>query len=207
MGLDIYTGTLTRYYTQNWKTATQQFAEAHGIQFQTVRFQQEQENGQSIEEIKEIVTEWRDNIISGLKLDPAPLWNEDYDTTPYYTNKPDWDALHALMLYAVAKFSSQEVPATIEKNFDVYRHPIVEEFLKSTEFNLTFFNENGWWLPMRHSRQNPWRNLPFLFYGKQQSFPLNMAPLCYMTTKTDGQIPSTRYAEPKRLEQTSRFLF
>ncbi|MDO5690709.1 MAG: hypothetical protein Q4G61_10705 [Tissierellia bacterium] len=148
MGLDIYTGTLTRYYTQNWKTATQQFAEAHGIQFQTVRFQPEQENGQSIEEIKGIVTEWRDNIISGLKLDPAPLWNEDYDTTPYYTNKPDWDALHALMLYAAAKFSSQEVPATIEKNFDVSRHSIVEEFLKSTEFNLTFFNENGWWLPI-----------------------------------------------------------
>ncbi|MDO5406836.1 MAG: hypothetical protein Q4F28_05855 [Eubacteriales bacterium] len=31
MGLDIYAGTLARYYTHNWKTAAQQFAEAKGI--------------------------------------------------------------------------------------------------------------------------------------------------------------------------------
>lgn len=28
MGLDIYAGTLTRYYMNNWKTVAQQFAEA-----------------------------------------------------------------------------------------------------------------------------------------------------------------------------------
>ena len=28
MGLDIYAGTLTRYYNHNWKTQAQQFAEA-----------------------------------------------------------------------------------------------------------------------------------------------------------------------------------
>lgn len=27
MGLDIYAGTLTRYYAQNWKSVTQQWAE------------------------------------------------------------------------------------------------------------------------------------------------------------------------------------
>ena len=32
MGLDIYAGTLTRYYTHNWKTVTQLFAEENGIQ-------------------------------------------------------------------------------------------------------------------------------------------------------------------------------
>ena len=37
MGLDIYAGTLTRYYTQNWKTAVQQFGEAHGIPVQIIR--------------------------------------------------------------------------------------------------------------------------------------------------------------------------
>ncbi len=37
MGLDIYAGTLTRYYTHNWKTVTQQFVEANGMSFQTIR--------------------------------------------------------------------------------------------------------------------------------------------------------------------------
>ena len=30
MGLDIYAGTLTRYYAHNWKSAVQQWAEENG---------------------------------------------------------------------------------------------------------------------------------------------------------------------------------
>ena len=33
MGLDIYAGTLTRYYSHNWKTAVQQWAEENGYTF------------------------------------------------------------------------------------------------------------------------------------------------------------------------------
>ena len=107
MGLDIYAGTLTRYYTRNWKTAVQKFAEANGIEFQTIRAAQDGSDGEelSADEVREIVTQWRDSIIKGLNLNPAPVWNEDYDTTPYYTEKPDWDALSSLLLYIAAKYS------------------------------------------------------------------------------------------------------
>ena len=37
MGLDIYSGTLTRYYARNWKTSVQQWGEANGIQVNMVR--------------------------------------------------------------------------------------------------------------------------------------------------------------------------
>ena len=37
MGLDIYAGTLTRYYSKNWKTVTQKWAEANGLGFQIMR--------------------------------------------------------------------------------------------------------------------------------------------------------------------------
>ena len=33
MGLDIYAGTLTRYYSHNWKTVVQQWAEKNGYTF------------------------------------------------------------------------------------------------------------------------------------------------------------------------------
>lgn len=148
MGLDIYAGTLTRYYTHNWKTLAQQFAEANGIKFQTIRPQQN-EGELSPDETRKIVTQWRDNIIRGLGLNPAPLWNEDYDLTPYYTNKPDWNALNALLLYIAAKYSKKEVPTKINKNFDVYKHPIVKEFLDTKDFQLSLFDGNGWWLPIR----------------------------------------------------------
>lgn len=151
MGLDIYAGTLTRYYTHHWKTAAQQFAEANGMEFQTIRLRQDHEDGLSADEIKEAVTAWRDNIISGLALSPAPLWNEDYDDTPYYTDKPDWDALNALLLYVAAKYSGKEVPPTINKHIDIYSHPIVKEFLKTKDFKLTLFDGNGWWLPIEQN--------------------------------------------------------
>ena len=33
MGLDIYAGTLTRYFTRNWKTHVQKMAEIKGYKF------------------------------------------------------------------------------------------------------------------------------------------------------------------------------
>ncbi len=148
MGLDIYAGTLTRYYAHNWKTVSQQFVEDNGMNFQTIRAQQEDEEDISLQDIQDIVTQWQNAIVNGLNLNPIPLWNEDYDVTPYYTNKPDWDALNALLLYIASKYSNKEVPATIIKNFDVYRHPIVSEFLKTKDFQLSLFDGNGWWLPI-----------------------------------------------------------
>ncbi len=84
-------------------------------------------------------------------MNPAPLWNEDYDVTPYYTDKPDWDALNALLLYIAAKYTEKEVPKTIKKNFDVYDHPIVKEFMESKDFLLSLFDGNGWWLPIEQN--------------------------------------------------------
>lgn len=147
MGLDIYAGTLTRYYTHNWKTVTQLFAEVNGLEFEIIRPAQN-EDEVTDEEIKEIVMQWRDSIIKGLNLNPEPLWNEDYDITPYYTDKPDWDALNALLLYIAAKYTEKEIPETIKKNFDVYNHPIIKEFIKSKDFLLSLFDGNGWWLPI-----------------------------------------------------------
>ena len=147
MGLDIYAGTLTRYYTHNWKTVTQLFAEENGMDYEVIRPEQDEEE-LSVEELQQIVTQWRDAIINGLNLDPVPLWNENNNETPYYTNKPDWDALNALLLYIAAKYTNKEVPKTIKKNFDVYSHPIVKEFIESKDFLLSLFDGNGWWLPI-----------------------------------------------------------
>ena len=36
MGLDIYAGTLTRYYSHNWKTVVQQWAEKNGYSFSRI---------------------------------------------------------------------------------------------------------------------------------------------------------------------------
>lgn len=46
MGLDIYAGTLTRYYSHNWKTITQQLSEENGQHYKQV-----DENGNEIKPV------------------------------------------------------------------------------------------------------------------------------------------------------------
>ena len=36
MGMDLYAGTLTRYYAHNWKTVGQQWAEENGYGFHRI---------------------------------------------------------------------------------------------------------------------------------------------------------------------------
>lgn len=71
MGLDVYAGTLIRYYMNNWKTVIQQFAEDNGLKYETIRVQDE--NGEddeeiSLEETKEIVLGWKEAIEKGLEI-------------------------------------------------------------------------------------------------------------------------------------------
>ncbi|MGN0569865.1 MAG: hypothetical protein ACI4N4_05100 [Candidatus Fimenecus sp.] len=216
MGLDVYAGTLTRYYMHNWKTVSQQFAEANGLKFQTIRSQQENEDNLSLQAVQEIVTEWQNSIVKGLNLNPIPLWNEDYNATPYYTDKPDWDALSALLLYIASKYSHKEVPTTIIKNIDIYKHPIVLEFLETKDFQLSLFDGNGWWLPINknimfnyvlpNSEKSVLATSSLLLEELKvyNSFEWNADRNTIISwSKTEGYLVDTIYSKETGLEQVS----
>ena len=76
MGLDIYAGTMTRYYAHNWKTAVQQWAEENGYSFQRVTPDGEPvaEEELSPEEIQEIIENWRDQILSAISPSEEKLF-------------------------------------------------------------------------------------------------------------------------------------
>jgi len=118
MGLDVYAGTLTRYYKKNWKTVVQQMAERMGIECRIIRAYDEVEV--SVEQVLSDTKEWEEAILKFLTPEgqPLPPWTEDYDTTPYYTNKPDWDAIGALMMYIAYLRYGQEFPKEIKKGYD-----------------------------------------------------------------------------------------
>ena len=100
MGLDIYAGTLTRYYSHNWKTVVQQWAEENGWGFQKITPDGEaadNEEEMSPAEVQAAVENWRDQILSAISQPGQPPyapWPEDNEK-PYYTDKPDWDAFGA----------------------------------------------------------------------------------------------------------------
>lgn len=153
MGLDIYAGTLTRYYARNWKTVVQQWGEANGMQVNIVRPKEQNVEIAPAEEILAGVTSWRDAMLRALSphLSENPLWNEDNDATPYYTDKPDWAALGALVLYASCKALGKPVPETIAKKFDVFKDPNYLAFMKKKKTAISLVQSDGWWLPIRDS--------------------------------------------------------
>ena len=101
MGLDIYVGSLTRYYTGDWKLVTQQAAEAAGIEFQVIR--QHEPPADAVTDpavVLEAVLAWRSALVSGGGgFVPSLDWN-DAPQTDYFTDKPDWDGYWAVRFLA-----------------------------------------------------------------------------------------------------------
>ena len=153
MGLDIYSGTLTRYYARNWKTSVQRWGEENGMQVNIVRAHEQEGEAVPPEEILADVTAWRDQLVSALsqELSQPPLWNEDIGTTPYYTEKPDWDAVGALTLYTVCRALDKPVPETVDKSFDVWETPEYKAYAGQQTSMISLFSGEGWWLPIADS--------------------------------------------------------
>ena len=65
MGLDIYAGTLTRYYSHNWKTVVQQWAEENGWSFQKITPDGEAADNEELSptDVQAAVENWRDQIL------------------------------------------------------------------------------------------------------------------------------------------------
>ena len=150
MGLDVYAGTLARYYAGNWKTILQQWGEANGVKVHVVRAQEQTEETAPPEEIERGVRAWRDGLTEALSqaITSAVLWQEDCDTTPYYTDKPDWTAVEALMLFVCCHVTGEALPATIRKDFVLAENKVYQHFMQTKEGPISLFDSDNWWLPI-----------------------------------------------------------
>jgi len=149
MGLDIYSGPLTRYYSKNWKTVVQQWAEENDVEYKTIRPEERKDELIDPIEIQEICEAWRDNLATGLKehTDATIFWVENNEL-PYNTDKPDWDGYGAVILWTL--YLEQEIPPPVEFNKDwtsseVYTRSTKEDY--QTNFpSLT--KDCELWLPI-----------------------------------------------------------
>ena len=161
MGLDIYAGTLTRYYSHNWKTVTQQWAEENEWGFQKITPDGEPADNEeelSPAEIQAAVEDWRDQILAAISQPNQPHytpWPEDNER-PYYTDKPDWDAFGAMLLVAACHTYEEPVPLTVEKDWDFGEHPLIARLASDEERVWSLLRGATWWLPLTDS---------FLFQG------------------------------------------
>lgn len=96
MGLDLYVGSLTRYFAGDWKTVTAQAAEADGIEFITHR-PNEPEHRADPGEIQAEVARWQAAVAEALGL--SSVWVDRPDA-PYATDQPGWPGYGAVVLLA-----------------------------------------------------------------------------------------------------------
>lgn len=101
MGLDVYVGSLTRYFSRDWKTILQQWAESgKGPPVEVVR-QNEADAVTDPEQLRPAVVAWRESLNRGLAPHlRSPLDWDEHGQTPYFTDKPAWSCWGALVLWA-----------------------------------------------------------------------------------------------------------
>lgn len=105
MGLDVYTGTLTRYYSDDRETFWERSAREAGMESMRIRVDggSVHEVGKSDpREVNRAVLDWRKALEETLSDAPGPPsldWDESPER-PYFTDKPDWEGYAALVLHA-----------------------------------------------------------------------------------------------------------
>ena len=151
MGLDIYTGTVTRYYARNWKTVAQQTAEKLGFGYQVFRPNENAEEQETdVNAIQETVTDWckgiSEQISAAYELNCEP-WEENNEKD-YYTNKPDWLAFECLLLFAACLIYDAPFPETVKKGEDLFQNELVKRAMNDSDLcNWSLFSDTEWWLP------------------------------------------------------------
>ena len=156
MGLDIYAGTMTRYYAHNWKTAVQRWAEENGYTFQRITPNDgeiPEDDKMSPAEIQAAIESWQQQVLAAIAQPgqkPYTAWTENNEK-PYYTDKPDWDAFGAMLLVAACHVYGEPVPDTVEKDWQFLDHPLIDRLSEDTEMAWSLFRGTSCWLPLADS--------------------------------------------------------
>ena len=148
MGLDIYAGKLTRYYSRNWKNIVQLFAEENGqncvMRDASGNEMKPVEDQTEIENIRDIVSNWADTLAVSIKppLTP-PLWDEKSDCG-YFTDKPDWVAFGALVMLQACIELKKPLPEFVRDGWKFYDEPIVKQAMEQRIPNSLLMGTTHW---------------------------------------------------------------
>lgn len=105
MALDVYVGSLTRYYLENWETPLQRYARETGKQLLRIRTNGQGDNSTDVETdpetVRTAVIGWKDMLNTGLsEVLSSPLEWDETGTSIYFSEQLRWDNLSSLKLWA-----------------------------------------------------------------------------------------------------------
>jgi hypothetical protein len=120
MALDVYVGSLTRYYAGEWENIAEKAARERGASVQARR------TGGSANQLKDpqarhpAIQAWRSLLSESLGSNIARAldWDEAMEA-PYFTGRPGWDGFGSLVLWAAyAEHPTLLRPATLPEEWD-----------------------------------------------------------------------------------------
>jgi len=99
MALDVYVGSLTRYYSGDWENVAEKVARERGVQYRVPKAPRDRLT--DAERIRPVVLAWRRKLGEALagRVDAALDWDESAQA-PYFTDRPGWDGFGSLVLWA-----------------------------------------------------------------------------------------------------------
>jgi hypothetical protein len=118
MALDVYVGSLTRYYAGEWENIAERSARERGPRYHVAG--RELFDGRDADEIRQAVIAWRTSLSQSLgERIAAPLdWSEEPEAA-YYTGRPGWDGFGSLVLWAAyAEHPAVRRPASLPEEWD-----------------------------------------------------------------------------------------
>jgi len=101
MALDVYVGSLTRYYAGDWENIAEKTARERGAPYQIARPGGSADRRKDPQKIGSAIEAWRSTLSASLASNIArPLdWDETV-AAPYFTGRPGWDGFGSLVLWA-----------------------------------------------------------------------------------------------------------
>lgn len=154
MGLDIYAGTLTRYYNRDWETIVQSISEANGQKCVITNGLGNEikpvEDEAEIKQTYEIICSWANDLVKSIdSIDPSlpsKLWDERSEQD-YFTDKPDWMAYGALVMLQACHLQNCLLPGFVENGWNAYDEPVVKKSMLQ-EIDSSLLSDVTLWLPI-----------------------------------------------------------
>ena len=120
MALDVYVGSLARYYAGEWENVAEKAARERGVQYQIGRPGGSTDRLKDPQGIPPAVLAWRSALSDSLggKLALPLDWDEALEV-PYFTGRPGWHGFGSLVLWAAyAEHPALRRPATLAEEWD-----------------------------------------------------------------------------------------
>lgn len=146
MGLDIYVGSLSRYFARDWHTVAAQAAMAEGIEFTTVR--PDGDTPVPVDGLEALIEQWQGALQQGLGFEQ--VW-PDHLNSPYATDQPHWLGFGGLVLLAAGlEHPELSDPAEDPGNF-AHSRAFQAVARTGSENFPSLLGGVEWWLPLPQS--------------------------------------------------------